>query len=402
MNRLILVGNGFDLAHGLKTSYKDFIFWYLADCIGKADRYGKFPHEDLLCRCTLGEYHFCIETLRNKSIEGCIKEYYENDTLKNHLSFSNKQYFDTILPSSNNRYESKRETKNYLFNAHIKSDFLCNVFKNCIDSSWVDIEIEYFESLKACRQENGPFDLEKVLELNIQFEYFKEKLQEYLSIQENRYKGDVNPELLNLINAKFEIEDFDTVIEYEILRKKLGQDHTIKEKIHHNVHILNFNYTNIANTYKNEIKGCFDRIELNHIHGELNNSKNPIIFGFGDEYDKEYLNFEEQHNNAIFKHIKSYQYFKTPNYRNLVRFLNNDEYQVFVMGHSCGLSDRTMFKEIFEHDNCKSVKIFHYTKPDRTNDFEEKTINLGRHFSKKGQMRKLIVEFDEANAFPQI
>jgi hypothetical protein len=29
VNRLILVGNGFDLAHGLKTSYKDFIddFW---------------------------------------------------------------------------------------------------------------------------------------------------------------------------------------------------------------------------------------------------------------------------------------------------------------------------------------------------------------------------------------
>lgn len=29
MNRLILVGNGFDLAHGLKTSYKNFIddFW---------------------------------------------------------------------------------------------------------------------------------------------------------------------------------------------------------------------------------------------------------------------------------------------------------------------------------------------------------------------------------------
>ena len=25
MNRLVLIGNGFDLAHGLKTSYKDFI-----------------------------------------------------------------------------------------------------------------------------------------------------------------------------------------------------------------------------------------------------------------------------------------------------------------------------------------------------------------------------------------
>ena len=31
MNRIILVGNGFDLAHGLKTSYSDFINWYWAE-----------------------------------------------------------------------------------------------------------------------------------------------------------------------------------------------------------------------------------------------------------------------------------------------------------------------------------------------------------------------------------
>ena len=28
MNRLVLIGNGFDLAHGLKTSYADFVDWY--------------------------------------------------------------------------------------------------------------------------------------------------------------------------------------------------------------------------------------------------------------------------------------------------------------------------------------------------------------------------------------
>lgn len=28
MNRLVIIGNGFDLAHGLKTSYKNFIDWY--------------------------------------------------------------------------------------------------------------------------------------------------------------------------------------------------------------------------------------------------------------------------------------------------------------------------------------------------------------------------------------
>ena len=29
MNRLVIIGNGFDLAHGLKTSYNDFVDWYL-------------------------------------------------------------------------------------------------------------------------------------------------------------------------------------------------------------------------------------------------------------------------------------------------------------------------------------------------------------------------------------
>lgn len=28
MNRIILIGNGFDLAHGLPTSYRHFMDWY--------------------------------------------------------------------------------------------------------------------------------------------------------------------------------------------------------------------------------------------------------------------------------------------------------------------------------------------------------------------------------------
>ena len=42
MNRLIIIGNGFDLAHGIKTSYKDLILNYLANVVNsfyKSDRY---------------------------------------------------------------------------------------------------------------------------------------------------------------------------------------------------------------------------------------------------------------------------------------------------------------------------------------------------------------------------
>ncbi len=41
MNRIVLIGNGFDLAHELKTSYKDFIGWYWEqkskEIVGKAN-----------------------------------------------------------------------------------------------------------------------------------------------------------------------------------------------------------------------------------------------------------------------------------------------------------------------------------------------------------------------------
>ena len=29
MNRLVLIGNGFDLSHNMKTRYNDFLFYYL-------------------------------------------------------------------------------------------------------------------------------------------------------------------------------------------------------------------------------------------------------------------------------------------------------------------------------------------------------------------------------------
>ena len=45
MNRIILIGNGFDLAHGLKTSYADFIDWYWGEW-GKRLRCGHGKLED--------------------------------------------------------------------------------------------------------------------------------------------------------------------------------------------------------------------------------------------------------------------------------------------------------------------------------------------------------------------
>ncbi|MBK6364090.1 MAG: hypothetical protein IPF52_11590 [Saprospiraceae bacterium] len=60
---------------------------------------------------------------------------------------------------------------------------------------------------------------------------------------------------------------------------------------------------------------------------------------------------------GVFTHIKSFDYFKTDNYSKLLAFLES-EFDVYIMGHSCGLSDRTLLSTIFEHENCRKIKIF--------------------------------------------
>jgi len=92
---------------------------------------------------------------------------------------------------------------------------------------------------------------------------------------------------------------------------------------------------------------------------------------------------------------------KIKNYYRLIRFIESDNYQVQIYGHSCGLSDRTMLNQIFEHKKCKSIKIFYHQKEDGTNDYTEKTYEISRHFKDKGMMRKKIVPLDYSQAMPQ-
>lgn len=408
MNRLILVGNGFDLAHGLKTSYKDFIIWYLANCFYKTDRYQFFYEDNLIAIRIYNILYFKDFVRRNvkassnfllqeEEIRQLFHLAYEKGELCEFLDIHDRGSSDFMLVSDGQNVVSRKDA-DPLFEMIIESDFLKSLIITCQDCDWVDVENEYFNYLKTCKTKDNLFDKEKVQQLNSQFAYLKQKLEEYLTLQQENATIKVIPKLLDAIKLDFNISDFDSMMSYEEARIKLGFDKT-KSAITNDLYFLNFNYTNTLLSYEGELeknRGNFNKVETIHIHGELRKSNNPIIFGFGDEHNKQYLEFEEYSNNKLFEHIKSYQYLRTSNYRKLLRFLNGDEYQVFVMGHSCGLSDRTMFKEIFEHENCKSIRLFHYN-----GDFHDKVINISKHFSNKGHMRKLIVDYRAKDAFPQ-
>lgn len=348
MNRLIIIGNGFDLAHGLKTSYSDFFENYLVQILNQY--FTKHEYEDELIKFNYYAIQF------NQPFEG-VKSI---DEAFNHIKQIRERLPKVI---------------------EFKSSFFLELYTQFNHQRWVDIENHYFSYLKRYSKASNN-DLNGISQLNNEFEFLKSKLVEYLKIATSEIRrGRVN-HIAELTTKPFEQEEFVYKLE--------------NNKVPNHLYFLNFNYTNTIEFYTPYIPSNFT-FDINYIHGDINNSLNPIIFGYGDEHDTDYLEIQNKQIHELLKHIKSFQYSKTSNYHHLMRFIESESFQVYVLGHSLGLSDRTMLKEIFEHDNCKSIKLFYHKKSETENDFTEKVFELANHFSDKGLMRKKLVSFDKSN-----
>lgn len=140
--------------------------------------------------------------------------------------------------------------------------------------------------------------------------------------------------------------------------------------------------------------------EIINIHGELDNEDNPIIFGYGDELDEDYQKIEKTQDNDFLENIKSIKYHQTCNYRDLLKFIESGIYQVFVMGHSCGNSDRTLLNTLFEHNNCASIKVFYWQPEEGKDDYSNLIRNISRNFNDKPKMRDIVV--NRKNCLPLV
>ena len=366
MNRLIIIGNGFDLAHGLKTSYHDFILNYLKDNCIKALEEG--------IKSTNNQPYKSVYHHRNNLLEVTIDVHYDKYELAKSLVKTSKI----------------KELIDLAKRVGISFNFFFRLLETGVNKfaeyNWVDFEIEYFKELTKIKAKGVNVD-KYINELNIHFDNFKSTLENYLKEQQN------------LLGNSFDIKSLCDCFCEDILEIDVDIE-TIASQPPKRLLFLNFNYTDTLEPYVEECKKIIHS-EINYIHGCVNNENNPPIFGFGDEFDKNYKAFEDEGNNELFKHIKSFGYLKTNNYSDLTRFLASDKFQVQIYGHSCGLSDRTMFKEIFEHPNCLSIKLFYHKKANSEDDYTEKTYELYRHFSDKNIMRKKIVDKQKCKAMPQ-
>lgn len=378
MNRLILLGNGFDLAHGLKTSYNDFIKWYLKQCLKYAQA-NRVYDDDPLIKVTFTN-------------ERDLK-FFSHANIHNVSDFVDYFYlkgFKSVLTSSHFMFDG---WNNHFFNPFkitIKLNFFKTLVESCSSSTWVEIENVYYKELKSIFNNDDDkrpkTDADKriaILKLNEGFAHLINMLQSYLkSIGTNS----VNLEYKKIINAPFAENEFTQLY---------PGNTSIGETM-----ILNFNYTTTVSKYLGQ--SDVSQVDLNFIHGMLDMDENPVIFGFGDEMDKVYQDFETHETMGQFDYFKSFLYLQTSNYYNLLRFIQSNDYQVYILGHSCGLSDRTMLNMIFEHDNCKSIKIFYHQQALNKNNYIALTQEIARHFKDKQAMRGKIVSLEKSKPMPQV
>lgn len=160
MNRIILIGNGFDLAHGLPTGYAHFIddYWiqygsWLSGCLGTSVK-------DDLCTISLtddgiGWYyripHYGINGQEVPTPQEIIDSVKTNTEV---VSIKKTPFFRLI--------DTEVETKN-----------------------WVDIEDIYYTQLKCIAKKSNGKIYQHPMQLDAEFNVIKSKLSAYLKTIQN-------------------------------------------------------------------------------------------------------------------------------------------------------------------------------------------------------------------------
>ena len=257
------------------------------------------------------------------------KEKYDNDFFivkEFSINYVVKKVKSGVEYSQNLRLDSIK-FKSILL--EIKHDFINKILKDIAEKKWCDIEVIYYESLKKTKE---PEKLNDVLT------QLKNELEKYL--------------------CQFNKEQ-NAIAEFSLFFEKIGKG---RDNL-----VLNFNYTNTFDRLYNKNK----RFKVLNFHGQLNSKTNPIIFGYAPTEEETKL-LIDKNDNEYLKNIKRYYYKQTNNENKLYGFLgskdtsnesvyNNNEVNVFVIGHSCGVSDRKILNDIFTYNsNVKNINIMYY------------------------------------------
>ncbi|WP_260311403.1 bacteriophage abortive infection AbiH family protein [Roseivirga seohaensis] len=383
------MGNGFDLSHKLPTSLEDFVTFLVKELFDD-DLQEKSP---LLDKNKAPAFRWVVSQFNSEeSIDWDIlvkSQFNQFNRMMTRFWSSNPDASQhTGLPIL--RQEKYGSYPNLLFeNNHLFWRALCdtNQFR------WINFERAYYKRLtELCKDTTGHFHsnrIEEVKILNDQFNKIKSEFIRYLKTL------NISPSIGTPGHSNYLYEGR--------IHQREGERLDYRNNQAEFQLILNFNYTSLPErVYQLNNSPDKPKTSIINIHGDLDNhnQNNPIIFGYGDEMDDDYHQLESLEEDEVLRHFKSTQYSKTHNYHRLLSFIEMGPFQIDIVGHGCGMTDRVLLNTIFEHDNCDRIKIFHYKN---INHYTETYMHVSRHFNKdkKHLLRQRVLPFDPKTPCPQ-
>lgn len=303
---ILVIGNGFDLAHGLPTKYKDFL-----DFVKQ------------ICRIET----FCGTVTQFESNEFGYDKFNELDTKV-------VKYIDNLIREETKPYKAVndiyKEKQNPIIN---------EIIKLAKDNYWINL---LYES-KTLREENWvDFESEILREVR-----FVDLTDDFTEVRVRRKKDKMIDDLNRLIRClELYLEDCVRNIDKSLLSPDIYDLNIDK--------VLSFNYTD---TYA-RLYSCKNRnIEYHYIHGKSKIAKEPannMVLGIN-----EYLDNMQCSTNTNFIEFKKYfQRIHKATGCTYKKWLDEIEKStdnnVYIFGHSLDITDKDVLKEIITNSNVKT------------------------------------------------
>lgn len=407
-HNMLIVGNGFDLASGLKTRYRDFLESISKVLSFRGNNNNASYEEDFLkyFRRLFGNFDMYIDA-KYQILEfyNSIKDDIKNDNtgqniIKNKLKFyninlsklnnrDNRSLFEMavkvlsyIMKNTNNDIFSKYPVQWALVKVYIEENTMIKYFLDIYNidpisyriqnNNWVDIESEMYKIISLVETTIKNINKEKKYILdNKEINQKKSSLIFFKSIEENPKKI-----FSNIEEGEMELDRFNFLLEnylYSVEREEKDET-TQKENYTHLItdikaiapkitHLLSFNYTD---TFRNKYYGIDDK-NTDFIHGKI--GEHNLVLGINETLD---VNDESKMLDCIyFKKYFQRIYKKTG--AKYSKWLKEVSFKtVYIFGHSLDVTDKEILKEIIDNDNVEKIVIYYCNK----NHYRQEINNL--------------------------
>lgn len=342
---ILIVGNGFDLAHELPTKYEDFLGFL--KIIKLIDKSYFIKHPD--------QYNLIQDEIKNEKMRKALRELALYKESKPDLEMFGIIHCYICKEGSIGKSCSCELLRNPANNDIIRNnkwiDYFLSIYESMHGKGWIDIECEIQKVMKFINdiRDYAPIDEKKMSPISLK----NLKIEQIIARKDLEVDWVTKREFVNILEN--DMDDFIQCLEqYILLVNKISTEIRLPMVDLQIDKVLSFNYTNTYEKYYGE---NLSEESYNYIHGQA--GQNNIILGFN-----EYLKDDEKNEKLLcirFKKFFQRIYKETGcSYKNWIT--KNREHNVFVFGHSLDTTDKDIISEIIMHEDVQKTTIFYHNE----------------------------------------